>query len=410
MRGGRGAPARRARRARRRAADRRDPADGPRRAARRVGRRPGRRPRRPPRRRVRRRPPARRDVDPARRAGGTDSPRSPPTSKSSPTAAAATACCPISPCASSPSTASTPASPPTGCSSGTADGVPTTTANHDRRRRAATTAPATGTTATNRVGDEHVSWFQSPPDDVARTHRRARRRSVDARSSTSAAAAPDSSTSSSRRGFDDITVLDVSATALYIARRAPRRPARRDVAARRRPDVETGHADGVCGTTGPSSTSSPTQPTDATYLRHLAAALTAERVVHHRHVRTRRPGPLLGPPCQPLRPQTPSATRSSPPSPTATIIACAPRDAHHTRPEPPSRSPGSPAPSLRDDRMVTVEGAGGARPFRRPLPGGTRRRRPRDRTARHRRRLGCERLHDDRPGRRPRQSASSEPR
>ena len=47
-----------------------------------------------------------------------DSPRSPPTSKSSPTAAAATACCPIEPSGSSPNTATTPASPPTGSSNG----------------------------------------------------------------------------------------------------------------------------------------------------------------------------------------------------------------------------------------------------------------------------------------------------
>ena len=115
------------------------------------------------------------------------------------------------------------------------------------------------------------------------------------------------------RGFDDITVLDVSGTALDVARRGLDDPHGVDLAARRPtvldPDTAVGSVARPRRVPLPHRTSRPRRlPPPARSRPHR------ERRVHHRHVRTRWPGPLLGPPREPLRRPNVEPTRSPLPS------------------------------------------------------------------------------------------------
>ena len=103
------------------------------------------------------------------------------------------------------------------------------------------------------------------------------------------------------RGFTDLTVLDVSPAALDIARRRLDHPDRVTWLRDGHPHLDT---DAPMG-----PVARPRRlplPHRSRRPRHLPPpsrrSARAGRCVHRRHVRRRRPRPLLRPPCQPLQP------------------------------------------------------------------------------------------------------------
>ena len=206
------------------------------------------------------------------------------------------------------------------------DGVPTATPNM-------TADSACGDPARywddryERVGDVQVSWFQARPETSLDL--------IDALGVDPSTPVIDVGGGNSRlvdelarRGFDDVTVLDVSATALCISQR---RLGDTDVVTWLRADVVTWRPERRWGLWHDRAVFHfLTDPADrATYLGNLAAGTARRRVIRHRDVRTRRPGPVLGAPRQPLRPRRPQRGRPRR-CPRGNDLCVAPRDTPNT--------------------------------------------------------------------------------
>ena len=147
-------------------------------------------------------------------------------------------------------------------------------------------------------GDVNVSWFQARPDTSLEL--------IDALGVRPSAPVVDVGGGNSRlvdelvaRGFEDVTVLDVSATALRLARRRVGDP---DVVTWLRADILTWRPPRRWGLWHDRAVFHfLTEPADrATYLGNLERATATRRVVRHRDVRPRRPQAVLWAPRQAL--------------------------------------------------------------------------------------------------------------